>query len=373
MLYNSFIMTHKILSEPYVNGKLILPNRFVMAPLTRQRAGSGFAPTQLNAVYYAQRASAGLIISEASQISPRGMGYYNTPGIYSKQQVEGWKLVTEAVHQHGGRIYCQLWHVGRHSHPLLQEGGLLPVAPSAVRETGHVTTPQGKMEPVVPHALTIAEIHQTIEDYRKAALNAIEAGFDGVEIHGANGYLIDQFLNDNSNTREDDYGGSIENKCRFGLEVSKAVCDAVGSHRTGIRISPSGTNFGILNEDPVATHTFLAEKLNMFDLAYLHLIEPRIDSLTDLPQYLKHVTPYFRKIYHGTLITSAGYTFAKAEEVIQSGDANLVAFGKSFIANPDLPLRYANNSALNDWDASTFYGGDEKGYTDYPFLNNRNI
>jgi N-ethylmaleimide reductase len=362
-------MTQKVLSKPFINGNLKLPNRFVMAPLTRQRAGQGLAPTQMNATYYAQRAAAGLIVSEASQISPRGMGYPNTPGIYSRQQIEGWKLVTEAVHNKGGRIYCQLWHVGRHSHPLLQEDGGLPVAPSAVKETGHVTTHLGKMEPVVPHALSLAEIKQTIEHYHKAALNAIEAGFDGVEIHGANGYLIDQFLNDYANIREDEYGSSLENKCRFGLEVTKAVTDAIGSHRTGIRLSPSGTNFGILNHDPVGTFTYLIEQLNQFNLAYLHLIEPRHESLVELPQYLKNITPFFRKIYEGTLITSAGYNFESAGQMIDSGLADLVAFGKLFIANPDLPSRYAKNAPLNEWDTTTFYGGDEKGYTDYPFLN----
>ncbi len=236
-----------ILLSPYVDGKLALPNRFVMAPLTRQRAAKGLVLNEMHALYYAQRASAGLIISEASQISPKGMGYPNTPGIYSAQQIEGWKRVTRAVQQAGGHIFCQLWHVGRHSHPLLQADGGLPVAPSAIAEPGQITTPAGKMEAVVPKALSEQEIAQTILDYRQAALHAMQAGFDGVEIHAANGYLIEQFLNDSSNKRQDNYGGSIENKCRFGLEVTAAVVDAIGSDRTGIRLSPSGTNFGVMN------------------------------------------------------------------------------------------------------------------------------
>lgn len=357
----------KILLQAYKSDSLALTNRFVMAPLTRQRAGEGLAPTSMNVTYYAQRASAGLIISEASQISPRGLGYPNTPGIYSKGQIDGWKKVTAAVHEAGGKIYCQLWHVGRHSHPVLQEDGNLPVAPSAVKETGHVTTPMGKLEPVVPHPLTISEIKQVIDEYRQASLNAIEAGFDGVEIHGANSYLIDQFLNDNANLRKDAYGGSIENKCRFALEVTEAVCEAIGSHRTGIRLSPSGTKFGIRNQDPIATFDYLVNQLNDYALAYLHLIEPDPDSLADLPQYLKQLSPHYRKLYKGTLITSDGYTFDSAEKAILENHADLVAFGRAFISNPDLPYRYQNDIPLNKWDTSTFYGGNERGYTDYPF------
>jgi N-ethylmaleimide reductase len=361
-------MSNKILSTPYQSDKLTLKNRFVMAPLTRQRAGIGNAPTEMNALYYAQRSSAGLIVSEASQISPQAVGYPNTPGIYSKNQISGWKLITEAVHQNGGKIFIQLWHVGRHSHPFLQENGQLPVGPSAVKETGHITTLQGKMDPVVPHALDKNEIASIVKEYRQAALNAIEAGFDGVEIHGANGYLIDQFLNDSSNIREDNYGGSIENKSRFALEVVGAVVNAIGCDRTGIRLSPSGTNFGVRNNNPIETFDYLIEKLNNYSLAYLHLIEPVLSTIEFLPQYLKVVTPHFRKIYHGTLITSAGYNFETAEKVINSGNADLVAFGKDFISNPDLVKRYTNGNILNNYDADTFYGGKEVGYTDYPFF-----
>jgi N-ethylmaleimide reductase len=361
-------MSDKILLNPFFLNDFLLPNRFVMAPLTRQRAAKGYVLNEMHARYYAQRASAGLIISEASQIAPKGMGYENTPGIYSPQQIEGWKGVTRAVHKAGGRIFCQLWHVGRHSHPMLQADGGLPFGPSAVAETVPISTPKGKMEAVIPKALSKEEIAQTIHDYRQAALNAMQAGFDGVEIHGANGYLIEQFLNDSSNIRRDKYGGTIENKCRFGLEVTKAVVEAIGSKRTGIRLSPSGTNFGVRNNKPVETYDYLVDKLNAFNLAYLHLIEPVQSSLEQLPQYLKVVTPHFRKIFKGTLITSAGYNFASAEKVIADGHADLVAFGKLFISNPDLPERYAASAPLNDWDINTFYGGNEKGYTDYSFL-----
>lgn len=362
-------MQHKLLTSHFQLGRHLMKNRFVMAPLTRQRAGKGLIPHSLNALYYAQRASAGLIISEASQISPRGMGYSNTPGIYSEKQVEGWKLVTDAVHQKGGLIYCQLWHVGRHSHPLLQEGGCLPVAPSAISEPGLITTLEGKLPAVVPHALSLDEIKQTIEDYRKAAINAIAAGFDGVEIHAANGYLIEQFLNDSSNSRKDEYGGTIENKTRFAVEVTKAVCEAIGSQRTGIRLSPSGTNFGVRNEKPVETFEHLVGTLNQFKLAYIHLIEPQPDSLIELPHYLKNVTTHFRPIIQTSLITSAGYDFKSAERVVQDGTADLVAFGKLFISNPDLVERYMQGHPLQAYDTNTFYGGGAEGYTDYPFIN----
>jgi N-ethylmaleimide reductase len=360
---------NKPLSTPISTPHFNLSNRFVMAPLTRQRAGSDLAPHALNALYYSQRSGAGLIISEASQISPRGLGYSNTPGIYNAKQIEGWRLVTDAVHEKGGKIFCQLWHVGRHSHPFLQEDGSLPVAPSAVAEPGYITTPRGKVETVIPHSLTVEEIEETIKDYRKAALNAIQAGFDGVEIHAANGYLIDQFLNDNSNIRTDNYGGNIANKCRFAIEVTQAVTEAIGSSKVGIRLSPSGTNFGIRNENPVATFEHLVKELNKFDLAYIHLIEPRIESLALLPQYLKQVTPHFRSLIKTALITSAGYDFDSADKAIIDGHADMVAFGKMYISNPDLAERYLLDAPLTPYDEKTFYGGGSAGYTDYPFFN----
>jgi N-ethylmaleimide reductase len=358
----------KILLTPIRTTNVEFANRFVMAPLTRQRAGNGLAPTELNAVYYAQRATAGLIISEASQISPQGQGYVNTPGIYSSQQVEGWKKVTDAVHKSGGLIYCQLWHVGRHSHPDILQDGAWPLGPSAIPEIGQITIPSGKVDSVVPKAMTHDEILRTTENYAVAAKNALKAGFDGVEIHGANGYLIDQFLNDSSNNRQDEYGGSIENKCRFALEVVAAVVDSVGNSRTGIRLSPSGTNFGVRNDEPVATFEHLIAHLNAFNLSYLHLIEPAQSTLAELPNYLKRVTPHFRPMYQGMLITSAGYNFDSAEHAVEQGFADMVAFGKNFISNPDLVQRYASNLPLNSWDLATFYGGAEAGYTDYPFI-----
>lgn len=361
-------MTHKPLLTTLQTRVFSFSNRFVMAPLTRQRAGFYLEPTALNALYYQQRASAGLIVSEASQISPKGQGYANTPGIYNRQQIDGWKLVTKAVHDAGGKIFCQLWHVGRHSHPLIQLDGSLPFGPSAVAETGHVTTPLGKMLPVVPHAMTTEEISATITDYRNAALHAIEAGFDGVEIHGANGYLIDQFLNDNSNVRDDVYGGNIENKCRFALEVTDAIANAIGADRVGIRLSPSGTNFGIQNQHPVETFEYLIKQLNAFGLAYIHLIEPVVQNLSELPQYLLKVTPHFRPLIDTILITSAGYNFDTAEAAIENNEADMVAFGKDFISNPDLVERYRRNAPLNAYDVATFYGGSALGYTDYPFL-----
>lgn len=358
----------KILLNPYESEGFNSKNRFVMAPLTRQRAGNGLVPNELNALYYAQRASAGLIVSEATQISPQGQGYVSTPGIYSEDQVEGWKTVTEAVHNAGGLIFCQLWHVGRHSHPEILLNGGWPVGPSAIPETGLITTPSGKAPVVIPHALSKDQIKRTVEDFALAAANAIRAGFDGVEVHGANGYLIDQFLNDSSNTREDEYGGSIENKCRFAMEVVDAVVGSIGNKKAGIRLSPSGTNFGVRNLRPVDTFEYLIQNLNRFQLSYLHLIEPVQSTLADLPDYLRRVTTHFRSIYSGTLITSAGYNFETAEEAIRQGDTDLVAFGKNFISNPDLIRRYALDHPLNPWDMATFYGGNEAGYTDYPFM-----
>ena len=363
----------KPLLEPFLMGALQLTNRFVMAPLTRQRAAKELEPTDLHAKYYAQRASAGLIISEASQISPKGQGYPNTPGIYSQEQIAGWKKVTTAVHQAGGKIVCQLWHVGRHSHPLIQLDGGMPVGPSAVAETGHVTTLQGKMEPVVPKALSLPAIKATIEDYRKAARNAIIAGFDGVEIHGANGYLIDQFLNDNSNIRTDQYGGSIPKKARFALEVVDAVINEIGAERTGIRLSPSGRNFGINNENPVETFTYLIQKLNKFNLAFIHLIEPFAHTIEGLDNYLACPTTYFKPLIESPVITAGGMTFASAEKMLNEGHADLVAFGRDFISNPDLVERYRNDWPLQPYDTETFYGGNETGYTDYPFYKTQQI
>ena len=351
----------------YRLGLFELRNRVVMAPLTRRRAGKGRVPTSLNVEYYSQRASAGLIISEASQISARGVGYPNTPGIHTQEQIDGWRKITEVIHKKNGLIFIQLWHVGRYSHPLLQEDGNLPVAPSPIKVQGKINTPFGRKDTVIPRALRIDEIPEIIAQYVTAAANALKAGFDGVEIHGANGYLLDQFLQDGSNKREDDYGGPVENRARLMLEVCRAVTDVCGNDRTGLRLSPSGITRDMYDSNSVGTFTYLIEKLNELDLLYLHLIEPLL-PVDHLPHYLKEVTPFYRKIYKGTLISNGNYDFEKANKTISGELADLISFGKLYISNPDLVERFQANAPLNPWDKETFYGGDEKGYTDYSFL-----
>jgi len=348
-------------------GPYTLLNRVVMAPLTRSRAGKGGEPTVLNAQYYAQRAGAGLIITEASQISLEGVGYPSTPGIYSADQVSGWQFITDTVHAKRGRIFLQLWHVGRISHPSLQPGKALPLAPSAIKPAGQAVTYEGKQDFVTPRALELAEISTIIDQYRKGAKNAMDAGFDGVEIHGANGYLLDQFLRDGANHRTDAYGGSIENRARLMLEVVEAVCSVWGGNRVGIRLSPLQPFNDMYDSDPEKTFSFIVEQLNQFNLAYLHITEigkevpeaagPSFD-LTKL-----------RSIWKGILITNGYYDLISANAVLASNEADMVAFGRLFIANPDLPMRFAKRAQLNIPDPKTFYGGDEKGYTDYPFLN----
>ncbi|MBW4473135.1 MAG: alkene reductase [Stenomitos rutilans HA7619-LM2] len=355
------------LFSPIQLGAYTLPNRVVMAPLTRNRASEGNVPTKLNATYYAQRASAGLLITEATQVTPYGQGYPATPGIHSPEQVEGWKLVTKAVHARGGRIFLQLWHVGRISHPSLQPDGVLPVAPSAIAPTdGEATTYEGPKPYVTPRALETNELPGIVEQYRQGAVNAMTAGFDGVEVHGANGYLLDQFLRDGTNKRTDAYGGSIENRARLLLEVTETVVGVWGADRVGVRLSPSGTFNSMTDSDPKATFGYAIDALNRFGLAYLHLLEPsEADERhggTSIP------TSYFRPIYKGNLMVNWDYDRDKANAAIASGAANLVSFGKLFIANPDLPERFQANASLNEPDPSTFYGGDEKGYIDYPAL-----
>ncbi len=356
--------SEKTLFKPVTVGPYQLSNRLVMAPLTRNRAGTGLVPTALNATYYAQRASAGLIISEATQISPQGMGYFNTPGIYSPEQVEGWKLVTKAVHDRSGHIFLQLWHVGRISHPSLQPDTALPVAPSAIAPAGNALTNDGEQPFVKPRALETAEIPGIVADYRKAAENALAAGFDGVEIHSANGYLLDQFLHDGTNHRTDNYGRSLENRARLLMEVAQAVVDTCGSDRVGIRLSPSGTFNDVSDSDLKTLFTYVIEQLNSFNLAYLHLVEPRAYAGVTV----ELTTHFFRPIYNGTLIAAGGYDRESGNAAIASGDADLVAYGRTYIANPDLAERFAMNVPLNPYDRSTFYGGTEKGYTDYPTL-----
>jgi len=366
------------LLSPVKVGPYELRNRLVMAPLTRNRAGAGNVPGALNANYYAQRASAGLIITEASQVSPQGLGYPSTPGIYSQEQVEGWRLVTNAVHERGGRIFLQLWHVGRISHPSLQPDGALPVAPSAITPEGEASTFEGPQPFVTPRALEIDEIPGIVEQYRQGAKNALAAGFDGVEIHSANGYLLDQFLQDGSNQRTDQYGGSIENRARLLVEVTEAVTSVWGAERVGVRLSPTGTFNSMYDSNPAALFSYVASALNRFGLAYLHLVEPRADA-DALKRWAKDIgnlddkevglaARYFRPIFTGTIISAGGYDRELGNAVLAAGDADLVAYGRLFIANPDLPERFALNAPLNTPDRLSFYGGDERGYTDYPSL-----
>ncbi len=354
------------LFSPIQVGAYRLPNRIVMAPLTRNRAGQGNTVGALQVEYYAQRASAGLIVTEATQVSPQGVGYAGTPGIHSAEQVAAWRAVTEAVHQRGGRIFLQLWHVGRISHPTLQPNGELPVAPSAIAAEGAAFTYEGLKPFVTPRALELDEIPGIIDQFRQGARNALEAGFDGVEIHGANGYLLDQFLRDGTNQRTDAYGGSIAKRARLLLEVTAAVVDVWGGDRVGVRLSPSGTFNSMSDSNPRATFGYAIEQLGQFGLAYLHLTEAQESDLrhgaTPIP------TREFRPLFRGNLMTNGGYTKDSANAAIAAGDADLVSFGVPFIANPDLPERFRRNAPLNEADPATFYGGGAKGYTDYPTL-----
>jgi N-ethylmaleimide reductase len=353
------------LFSPVKVGPYTLPNRMVMAPMTRLRAIDS-VPQPLMATYYAQRVSAGLIVAECTMVSPLSLGYMNCPGIYSSEQVAGWREVTEAVHAKGGRIFLQLWHSGRVSHPSLL-GGELPVAPSAVAATGSLHTPEGKRTLETPRALETHEIPEIVEQFRKGAENALAAGFDGVELHGAFGYLIDQFLQDGSNQRTDEYGGSIEKRSRFLLEVVEAVSSVWGANRVGIKLSPSNTFYGMFDSNPKATFGYVIDALDRFGLGYLHLMEPNeVDLATR--DVLQSVTSLFRPIFKGTLITNGGYDQEKGNAILASGAADLVSFGKLFIANPDLPKRFELKAPLNAPDPKTFYAPDEKGYTDYPFF-----
>lgn len=354
------------LFDPITVGAMRLPNRIFMAPLTRNRANhADDAPRPLNAEYYAQRASAGLLIAEATQITPQGKGYAFTPGIYSDAQIAGWKDVTNAVHAAGGHIVLQLWHVGRISHPSLQPGGALPVGPSAVAFTSQVFDGKGFVDCVMPRALEASELPGIVADYVRAANNAIAAGFDGVEIHSANGYLLDEFLRDGANQRTDEYGGSIENRVRFPLEVVRAVVDAIGKDRVGIRISPV-TPFGDLRDStPAQTFGHYVDELAKTGIAYLHVIEGSTGGARDLPgvDYAD-----LRARFPGPYIANNGYDRALALDSVASGRVDAVAFGRLYIANPDLVERLRENAPLNEPDGTTFYGGDAKGYTDYPTL-----
>jgi N-ethylmaleimide reductase len=360
-------MPSRVLFEPVKVGALELPNRIVMAPLTRQRAAVGNVPTALNALYYAQRAGAGLIISEATQVTPEGQGYADTPGIHSEAQVAGWRLVTDAVHQAGGRIFLQLWHVGRISHPCFQPGGALPVAPSAIAPPGEVYTPDGKQPYVAPRALELREIPAVIRQYAEAARRAQRAGFDGVEVHGANGYLIDQFLLDGTNQRQDGYGGPVENRARFLIEVTKAVAEVWSADRVGVRLSPRGKFNGMHDSNRWAIFSHAVAQLDPLGLAYLHLVDPVGESPFDNPE-VPRLAPRLRPLFRGPLIIAGGLDRESAVRQISDGQADLVAFGIPFISNPDLPERLRLDAPLSRADRATFYGGDARGYTDYPAL-----
>jgi N-ethylmaleimide reductase len=359
-------MTKNTLLSNFSVGDLQLKNRMVMAPMTRNRAGEGNVPTELMAEYYKQRSGAGLIITEASQISPQGMGYPATPGIHAKKQVEGWKKVTKAVHDNEGKIFIQLWHVGRISHSDFHNGNL-PVAPSAIKAAGQAFTYQGLKDFETPRALETGEIKSIVDDYKKAAENAKAAGFDGIEIHAANGYLIDQFLTDRTNHRNDEYGGSVENRARFLFEVLDAVCKVWPSGRVGIRLSPSGLFNDMGDSDPKSLFSYVIEKLNSYDLAYLHLIEPLM-PIDEHPQLAKDVAAEFGKLYKGIRMVNGGFTKDSGNKAIERNIAELVSFGVQYLANPDLEKRFELNAELNFPNQDTFYGGNEVGYTDYPAM-----
>jgi N-ethylmaleimide reductase len=360
-------MTDVDLFSPFRLGPLALPNRIVMAPMTRNRAGPGDAPTALNATYYAQRASAGLIVAEASQVSPQGLGYPHTPGIYSDAQIAGWKTVTDAVHAAGGRISLQLWHVGRISHPSLQPGGALPVAPSAIAPAGQAWTLDGMKPYVTPRALEAAEIANIVAQYRQAAANAKAAGFDGVEVHAAHGYLLDQFLRDKTNHRIDKYGGSAENRARLVVEVMEAVAGVWGADRTGVHLSPTNLAFNdISDSDPAQTFSTAVRALDRLGLAYLHLVEPGpADPVGPGPRL---DAAFFRPLWRSTLVVNKAYDLDRANAVLRSGAADLVSFATLFIANPDLPERFRRGAPFNPSERKTYYGGGAAGYTDYPVL-----
>ena len=351
-----------MLFNPLKIGALTLPNRILLAPLTRTRADAGHMPNALMAEYYSQRATGGLLITECTMVAPGTSAFINEPGIYNDAQIAGWKKVTEAVHAKGGRIFMQIWHAGRAAHPDMNDG-VATVSSAAIAIDGETHTPKGKVPNAVPQALTVEEIPAIVAAYAQGAKNAIAAGFDGVEVHGANGYLIDQFLRDTPNQRTDGYGGSLENRARFLFEVLTAVTAAIGADKVGLRLSPLNSYNSMKDSDPIALITFLAEKLNAFHLAYLHVM--RADFFGAQKGDVLTVT---REKYQGVLVGNMGYSAEEAEAAIAAGTLDAVAFGTAFLANPDLPARIKTKAALNTPDQSTFYSPGAKGYTDYPAL-----
>ena len=356
--------TYPNLFAPATVGHLALPSRFVMAPMTRNRALPSLAPGPQAALYYAQRASAGLIVTEATQVSESAAGYVFTPGLHTDDQVSGWRTVTDAVHAAGGRIVVQLWHTGRISHPVMRPDGSTPVSASAIAAEGEVITYEGPKRFPTPRGLEIDEIAGIVADFAQAARNAVRAGFDGIEIHAANGYLVDQFLRDGANHRTDAYGGSIESRARFLLEVVDATAAAIGAHRVGVRISPSSPFNSMSDSDPVALTRYVAAQLDARQVMYLHVLE--MPSGND-PAAVRPLTAIARDAFTGPLVTNAGFSADTAEAVLARGDADLVAFGVPFLATPDFVERVRDGAAGNAPDRGTFYGGDEHGYVDDPF------
>ncbi len=358
-----------LIFEPYNLNGLTLNNRIVMAPMTRSRADNkAHTATELTALYYSQRATAGLIITGGTFISPEAVGVINVPTIYSKEQIEGWRLTTDAVHKNGGKIFAQLWHTGAYSHPDVL-GGNLPLAPSANNPLLQVFTPEGFKESVVAREMALEDIKRTIVDFKQAAINAFDAGFDGVELHGANGYLLQQFFSKNSNWRTDAYGGSIENRARILFDILDELKAAVDITRVGVRLNPSLDGLmGIsVDNETIAVYDYIVNRLNNYRLAYIHLLEPFTDVSAN-PNAIQEVAKHFRKIYKGTLIINRGFNKETANEVLSDGDADLVSFGSPFISNPDLVERFKANAPLNDVDKETLYTPGAKGYTDYPTL-----
>ena len=355
------------LFEPIQLGSLVLANRVFMAPLTRTRADADGVPSEFAATYYSQRASAGLIVTEATQISPMGKGYSNTPGIHSQAQVQGWERIVESVHKSGGRIFLQLWHVGRISHTSLLPNGAQPVAPSAIRANAYTHIATGSAQVSEPVALSASGIKQTLADYRLAASNAKEAGFDGVEIHAANGYLIDLFLRTGTNQRTDEYGGTAANRVRFLAEAVEMVLELWDSRQVGVRISPTVDFNDMTDANPLETSSVVVEKLNSYELGYLHIVEQAQDSKGSAEEAVA-LSAHLRTLWNGLYVVNGGYDGPKGEEAIRSGHADAVAYGRTFLANPDLPMRLQLGAALNEPDSKTFYGGGAAGYTSYPAL-----
>lgn len=353
--------------SPISLGDYQLSNRIFMAPLTRGRAVENGVPNAIMAEYYGQRAGAGLIIAEATAVDKKGLGWMNAPGIYNDEQQAGWAKIAHKVHEKDGRIFVQLWHMGSTVHPDFLDGEL-PVSSSAVKQQGSLTTPKGRdREFVVPKSLNKTQIADIVQMFAKAARRAADAGIDGVEIHGANGFLVDQFTRDGVNQREDEYGGSIDNRLRFMMEVVDAVCNEIGSGKVGIRISPTNKVWGIKDSDPKATFTRAVTRLNHFNLAYVHILEPKPNSGHPV-ETVDYLTPVLRESYHGNLIVNGGYTKDSANDAIGKKEAEAIVFGTTFIANPDLVERFQENADLAQPDSTTFYTPGEKGYTDYPTM-----